>query len=129
MLVRSEILACGFDDFIAKPFRILELLEIIANQLKIEYTYDETPTEAEPEVTNLKELQVGDLADKIPSSYLETIEEHLLAGDLPAVKAETEQLAAKVAGLDALVDFVAFQTTDFNFDNLELMLEQLKAAQ
>ncbi len=89
----------GADDFVAKPFRTAELLEKIGALLALRWRdTDSTPPFAAAESTA-----------PLPDAVRAALREHLVHGDLDALRAELAELRAKHPGaaLDALNEAAA----------------------
>ena len=71
---RADILASGFDDFMAKPFRTTEILEMIGSYLGIEYIYEEQPDpSAAPTPTRLTSESISGLPAELIAEMLDAI--------------------------------------------------------
>jgi len=100
----------GFDGFLGKPFQIGTLLEAIAAQLGVTYTYMEV---VEPQVIELLDLSQQILA--LPNAWRSQL--YMAAADL-----HLESCMALIESLDANQEAIAKALTDlvdnFRFDTL-----------
>ncbi len=123
---RSEILAQGFDDFIAKPFRMIELLEMVATHLEIEYTYEEAEVKEKDKIVTAKEIDLKSIGALISDDSIEAADEALLAGDLQELEKIMLSISGEIEGIDKLKKYVSSHVIDFDFEGLELIINQLK---
>jgi PAS domain S-box-containing protein len=117
--MRHDVMAAGVQDFIAKPFRMNEVLEKIRQFLQVEYVYDKDPEHA---VTQGRVKEVKELSLKgLPIELLRKMHRATLSGDMDEMEALLKQLAihdAEVAG--SLSDL----SNDFRYEELAMLLSQ-----
>ena len=118
---REKVLASGMSDFLRKPFRDRELLDLIYQHTGVAYTYAEeagaglrstlTPAEREPSIESL---------DSLPSDLVAQMKEATLNGYMSRLSElldEVEEIDGQVAsGLRSLAD-------RFEYDELTRILE------
>ena len=116
----NEILACGCDEVVRKPYKDYEIFESMARQLGVKYIYKDRETDAvrKPEI-NLTAEMLTDL----PPEVLQELRETSLSLDRKAISAvidRIEPLAPDTAkGLRILLD-------DFQMGRIRELLEDIK---
>lgn len=83
---REESLSAGADDFLAKPFRLHKLLELLQNHLHLEWIFDA------PEPQTVAETPITEMT--IPTQVdLDFLHDLVRQGDIRAISVHTEKLA------------------------------------
>ncbi|QIZ72305.1 response regulator [Oxynema aestuarii] len=105
---RADILACGCDDFVHKPFEERELLLKIAEHLGLRYAYaDDLPSHSDSDKSVFPELKTSDF-DAMPLPWLRELHQAALALDDTRVKELFDALPGDrpdlAASLNHLVD-------------------------
>jgi len=101
---RGEMLASGFDDFIAKPYREATIFEKLAEHLGVRYLYDGEPEEAAPRTA----LEPSRLA-RLPETLRETLRSAFVAGNFDAAEEALERVRADDAALAETLHQAALQ--------------------
>jgi signal transduction histidine kinase/DNA-binding response OmpR family regulator len=121
---KEVILAVGCDDFVSKPYRLQEILEVMAAHLGVRYVYAKTDKEAElvePDVDLLPEQLAtlpGDLLGQLNQAVVELDEERILA------------LIEKVKTIDApMATVLETYVEKFALSSLLDLLEKNRATQ
>jgi predicted RNA-binding protein len=85
---KKDILSYGFDDFVAKPFRIEDIYQSIASMLDIDYNYSNEIDHVQANLTN-ETLQ--DIA--IPSDLYEELLNAIELSDVQEIENALENIA------------------------------------
>lgn len=119
--MRQEVMATGVDDFIAKPFRIDEVLEKIGRHLHIEYQYKDAQANAAPVQVNTSESLS---LDRIPSELRQRLLVATNDGDMFLM----DELISLVAAHDAeAAQYFRALADQFNYEALAELLQQQDA--
>jgi CheY-like chemotaxis protein len=118
---RQEIMGCGADDFIAKPFRYAEVFEKIGRHLQLEYCYDRpvAPPSTPQTVPDVAVLRAESL-NSLPRALVEAMLSATRSGDITrlldliGMVSATHPVVAE--GLRALADH-------FDYDRLQQLFE------
>ncbi|MEW6261715.1 MAG: ATP-binding protein [Thermodesulfobacteriota bacterium] len=86
---RREILAAGCDDFIRKPYKVVEIFEALTKNLGVRFIYGEETTPA----TVVAPLDVATLAD-LPDELLNGLEQAIVRIDIDAAGRAIEEIRA-----------------------------------
>ncbi len=109
---RARVLDAGCDDFLRKPFRTTELLELIGRQLDLAYRYAD---EAEGGAAPLQEVVDAARLRALPGDLLEALRGAVLQLDTRQIA----ELADKVGGLDpALGAWILGENQDLRYERL-----------
>jgi PAS domain S-box-containing protein len=118
---RQEIMGCGADDFIAKPFRYAEVFEKIGRHLQLEYCYDRplAPSSTPQTVPDVAALRAESLTN-LPRALVEAMLRATRDGDITHLQqlidtAATDQ-PALANGLRVLADA-------YDYDGLRQLFE------
>jgi len=123
---RSEVLTAGFDDFIAKPFRLQELLEMVGRHLKLKYIYQELKPEfKEDKILSLQDIDFQQVNSFLPKNFKTNFEEKVNKGDLEEAKNVADNLLRDIPELADFFKLIYQQIEEFNFDRLEEILSRL----
>lgn len=82
---REESLAAGSDDFLAKPFKLEQLLSLMGTHLKLEWEYESPPAQD----TDLSEATM----EAPPLAVLTQLNELARRGNIRALKEQADQLS------------------------------------
>lgn len=124
---RDEILSCGADDFIAKPYRIEALFANLAEHLGVSYDYQEDAPDANheegataggPDLTLTSERLRG-----IPDTLVRALYDALASGDTGAAAKLAEQVSVDDVALGRAL---AFEIRSFKIDEILALLESLE---
>ncbi|MBZ0304489.1 MAG: response regulator, partial [Anaerolineae bacterium] len=85
---REESLLAGADDFLAKPFRLPKLLDLLQRYLHLEWVYDMVEPE-EPAETPILEMTIPAAQD------LELLHDYVRQGDVRAIAGYTDKLVGQ----------------------------------
>jgi CheY-like chemotaxis protein len=120
---RQEIMGCGADDFIAKPFRYAEVFEKIGRHLQLAYRYDRPLAPSAPSAPQMEPgaaaLRAESLAG-LPRALVEAMLSATRSGDITrlldliGMVSATHPVVAE--GLHALADH-------FDYDRLQQLFE------
>lgn len=121
---RKEILSEGFDDYLAKPFKVNELIQSIAKQLLISLNYDSLSDTVEIETQEVDtEFDFETVKESVPPEFIEQFEEYVFTGALDKVGDIVMDLPASLSGFKNHI----FHLIDtFDYDELEAVLEKIK---
>lgn len=70
---RKEMIEAGFDEFIHKPFKERDLLDLIGDQIDINYTIDQSE-ESKPQVEDDIDAQIQEMDESLRNELLEALE-------------------------------------------------------
>lgn len=117
--IEEKSLAAGCDAFIAKPFKVEEILQIIETHLNLEWNYEETEEEIQ-----LNQEQFQSLINDIPESIRTNIIEACKLGNPKKVisyLAELEELDDKYL---SLTDKFRKKLKEFKFEEITSILKR-----
>ncbi|MBP0018015.1 MAG: AAA family ATPase [Cyanobacteria bacterium SBLK] len=116
---KASALLAGCDDFLKKPFREVEIFEILSKYLGIEYIYDEAERKEEKQYSP---LQLSDL-QVMPLEWQKRMYKASEILDDEAILALIREIPASQASLaDCLTNLV----DDFQLDLIRQLLEELQ---
>jgi signal transduction histidine kinase/ligand-binding sensor domain-containing protein/DNA-binding NarL/FixJ family response regulator len=119
-----EVLDAGCDDFLAKPFREGAIFEKLAQQLGLEYEYDERVVKDATPPEGIGSILTSERLMRLLPETLARLREAVLRGDDQAARAVAESLRAEDEGLaDALLSALR----GFQIDRLMTLMEQTPA--
>jgi len=122
---KDEFLQKGCDDFLAKPFRANELLEVIANYVPVEYTYEEinqNETKNEADIHS----DFNNLIKILPKTFTKKYIEYLDIGNHEAIKTELQKLANQDPQFKKLAQHITLLIDDINHESLDTLAAQIK---
>jgi FixJ family two-component response regulator len=115
-------LSAGCDDFIGKPFRAVDILEVMNKHIGVQYVYDESAYQQDSTQTQTLTLTLEAL-NALPTNWLASLHQRTIDADLDLmltliapIREENEPLAT------ILADFV----NNFKFEKV-LSLTQSRA--
>jgi CheY-like chemotaxis protein len=117
---REAILSAGCDDFVCKPFRRADILEVMAKHLGVRYIYrDDIPDDA-AEAGN---LVTAATLSALPTEWLAAFWDAIQALDMEAAG----ELVDQIAGMDELLArALADLITNYRFDTLQAIMEKIE---
>jgi len=115
---QASIMTAGFDDFVRKPFREEEILEIMARHLGVNYLY-ESDEVTSPEA--VCELSARQLAISVDADLLCELRGVVLALDTDRTLQVIEKIATRESCLGAKLKKLAL---DLDYDSLLSLLEE-----
>ena len=120
---REEMLECGADDFVAKPFRVGTIFEKIGQHLEVSLAYDEPESAASGSASRAAPL-VADLR-ALPDDLRRELHEALVSGHVRRVRSAVERIRIdhEPVGQALLAEVQAFR-----LDGLLALLEQSQTA-
>jgi signal transduction histidine kinase/ligand-binding sensor domain-containing protein/DNA-binding NarL/FixJ family response regulator len=119
-----EVLDAGCDDFLAKPFREGAIFEKLAQQLGLEYEYDERVVKDAAPPEGIGSILTSERLMRLLPETLARLREAVLRGDDQAARAVAESLRSEDEGLaDALLQALR----GFQIDRLMTLMEQTPA--
>ncbi len=121
---RKMITDAGFDDYLPKPYKLQEMLEMIGRHLNLRYTYEELnpgSQAAQPAPFNLKHLK-----KVIPKGLSKQLTESLEMGDYQEAESLLTTLPGSDPELTRFVQHVQHLLTELQYTQVENLLEQLK---
>lgn len=113
---REKAIAAGFSDFLGKPFRVAELMRVIARHLDLEF--EKQAMELESEMVSSDEPVMG----KLSSEMADRLGAALKIRNLTAIKKIAEELRADPQ-TKALGERIAKLVQGFDFVGLQALLE------
>jgi len=116
---RDEMLQCGADDFVAKPFRVGTIFEKIGHYLNVRFLYEESETAEGGSASRATALASG-LRD-MSADLRRDLREALSSGHVRRIRSAVERIRAddEILGRALLVEVQAFR-----LDALLALLEQ-----
>lgn len=124
---RSQVLALGCNDFMHKPFSELELLEIIARHLKLEYTYQPVNSYSRKSQLSKKHesLDASTVKQKLSQISKSTLQD-LYQASLCLDQEQTTQIINNIASQDQDIgDWLAHLLEGFKFEKIIEQLETI----
>lgn len=119
---RAKALASGCDDFLAKPFRFEELLQILQQRLHVQYAYDEQPAEQdEAAPVSLADIPPQDLTT-LPEKHLMALRNAVERVDFDMAMRCVEQIAPEHPKLAAALKR---SVENYRFDSLQNMIDKM----
>lgn len=117
--IRNECLRVGFDEFLPKPFRQLELLELTRDLLDVTWIHegDQSPTESED-----AEVAVP------PVHLLDEIETHVSAGNIRQILAATDSIRAAGDEYAGVANRIEALAQEFQINRLAAYINRLRHA-
>ena len=117
---QASIMSAGFDDFVRKPFREQEVLEIMARHMGVRYLYEpDDEGETSPEL--VCELSSRQLALALDAELLGELRGAVLALDTDRTLMVIDKIAGREACLGAKLKKLAL---DLDYDSLLRLLEE-----
>jgi CheY-like chemotaxis protein len=121
LLEKEEaLLAAEFDDFVRKPFREQELLEIMARQLGVTYLYEHDAAEVLP-VEAACELSWRRLITALGAELLDELRSAVLALDTDQTLRVIERIRVQEPAIGTALNKLA---TDLDYDRLLNLVEE-----
>ena len=115
--IRQQSLDAGCHDFLPKPVREQELLDMLAKHLPIQWRYEEQSGNDEPD---------GETSMVLPSiETLRNLREAASIGDIQHLSIRLEQLVTENAALDPFVTAMRDLLTNFQIERLHAELNRL----
>jgi two-component system sensor histidine kinase ChiS len=120
---RARVLKIGFDDFLRKPFHIVDIFDLIDKHLDVRYVYEES---RKPKVESRKEAEDRGL---LTSEALATLPNELLAGLHEAIETfdlyTTNNMIARIRKHnEPLANALANEIKQFRFDKLQVLFKK-----
>lgn len=117
---REGILSAGCDDFVCKPFRRADILEVMAKHLGVRYIYrDDIPDDA----AKAGNLVTAATLSALPAEWLVAFRDAVQALDMEAA----EELVDQIVEMDELLArALADLITNFRFDTLQAVMEKIE---
>ncbi|GEM_PF-491318 len=119
---RTSILAAGFDDFIAKPFRDSEIFESLTKYLGVRYVYEETIGANTSLETENRDLNPADLA-ALPPDLVEGLERATVRAYLDEIYSAIDEIARANAPLAEVLKKVV---GEFDYARILTAIEKSK---
>ncbi len=116
---QASIMSAGFDDFVRKPFREQEVLEVMARHLEVCYQYEPEEVETPPE--GVCELSSHQLALSLDADLLGELRSAVLTLDTDRTLQVIEKISAQEYCLGAKLKKLAL---DLDYDSLLCLLEE-----
>jgi CheY-like chemotaxis protein len=116
---REEMLQCGADDFVAKPFRVGTIFEKIGRYLNVRFLYEESETAEAGTASRATALASG-LRD-MPAELRRDLREALSSGHVRRIRLAVERIRADD---EALGRALLIEVQAFRLDALLALLEQ-----
>lgn len=119
---RTSILAAGFDDFIAKPFRSSEIFESLTKYLGVRYVYEERTGANRSLETEIRVLNPAELA-ALPPDLVEGLERATVRAYLDEIYRAIDEIAGANARLAEVLKEVV---GEFDYTRILTAIEQSK---
>jgi PAS domain S-box-containing protein len=116
---QASIMTAGFDDFVRKPFREQEVLEIMARHLGVSYLYESDEEETSPNA--VCELSGRQLSIAVDADLLYELRGAVLTLDTDRTLQVIEKIAARESCLGGKLKKLAL---DLDYDSLLSLLEE-----
>ncbi len=116
---RAVVLDAGCDDFLRKPFRDIDIFEIMHKQLGVRYVYEDSSEASEPE--SEEETKIEDIKSelaKLPSDLLTELQQAIETANLQAMEPLIDQINNK-----PLAKKLTKLAKGFRFDILQEVFE------
>jgi len=117
--IRNECMRVGFDEFLPKPFRQLELLDLVRDLLGVRWTYANERPPAEHEEA---EEAVP------PARLLDEIERHVAAGNIRRILDAADDLRAAGSEYAGVADRIESLAQEFQINRLAAYINRLRHA-
>ncbi len=124
---RQESLDAGAHDFIAKPFRFKQLLEILQKHMQLDWIYADSAAQASSEqLENVNPSSNGNLTEKIPpEDALKKLYDLSARGDVRTLQAQLSQLEEQDEQLSAFVTEVRQLAKAFQMEKIQSLIHPL----
>jgi hypothetical protein len=124
---RDEILSCGADDFIAKPYRVEALFATLAEHLGVRYDYEEEALDASDEegagAGGPGVVLTPDRIREIPDALVRELYDALVSGDTNTAARVAEQVGVHDAAVGRAL---AVEIRAFKIDEILALIESLE---
>ncbi len=121
---RAKAREAGFDDFLGKPFRVDELMQILHKHLEVEFEAGSVGTDAPGDGTDLENLGAG-VYHGVSGEVVEKLDAALKIRNLTAIKAIAETLATDPRQAPLAAEILKLSAA-FDFNGLAALINQLK---
>jgi signal transduction histidine kinase/DNA-binding NarL/FixJ family response regulator len=133
---RKIFLSQGCNDYLAKPFRTVELYETLQKHLPITVTYQTTGTEdnyasngatdnRSTEGVSSEKIDLNELIKLVPPAFASTIEHNVSVGDFDAIRNEFPALLAQDARFERLINHIDGLIEEFDYDGLDTLVTKI----
>jgi hypothetical protein len=114
---RKECQNAGANDYLTKPFKVNELLDILQKQLNLQWIYEAT------EPTPTSEADIFHLIPKIPKYVREKIVHYARLGNVKKIANLTKEFGEKEPTVNPLLDEINRLLKQFQFNKIIELLE------
>ncbi len=124
---RQESLDAGSNDFIAKPFRLEQLLSLLQQHMQLDWIYADSVTNAPlQESESAHSLSGEKVRDKIPSvEVMKKLYDLATRGDIKGFQKQIDQLQEQDQQLTAFVSEVRPLAKSFQMEKIQSLIEEL----
>ncbi len=119
---QSVVLSVGGDDFIHKPFKEAEILEMVHQHLGVRYVYQEDTDSPIPERSerDIRKALTPEALSTLPTELLIEMEEASVQGDMDKVESLIEAISSHDA---AVADALALLAADFDYEKILKLIQ------
>ncbi len=121
---KADAIAAGCDDFMPKPFREIELLNLIGATLQLQWIYAEAP--APPRDSR---QPFAGVASELPAAALDELLGCARRGEILALRERVAALRAQRSTPDSLLDAIDAMARSYRMEQIREMLERQRGAQ
>jgi len=118
---KVTIIETGCDDFMRKPFKELEIFEMISKYLNVRYNYEDTKQEADNDISDTdQQLSPSTIAD-LPTELVTQLKKAATETDIDKIN----QIILEINDINkALGDHLAELSYDFEFGRIVSLIEE-----
>jgi len=117
---RHEAVEAGCDDFLRKPYRAMEIFELMAKHLDVRYVYAEEPVGAPP-LPEVKPERLAKSLAALPPEWLTELQKSMEEIDLDSSKRIIEKISAKD---EELASALSNLIKDFRYDRVQDLIKE-----
>ncbi len=129
---RKIFLTQGCNDYLAKPFKTIELYETLQKHLPITVTYQTTGIEdnyatnnGSTDTVSSEKIDLNELIKLVPPTFASTIEHNVSIGDFDAIRNEFPALLAQDARFEHLIKHIDGLIEEFDYDGLDTLVAKI----
>ncbi|MFW6291771.1 MAG: ATP-binding protein [Spirochaetota bacterium] len=117
--IRAECLRMGFDEFLPKPFRQLELLDLTRDLLDVSWVHESGPAPAE---------SAADEEAVPPGHLLERVDAHVAAGNIREILKATDSIREAGEQYAPVANRIESLAQEFQINRLAAYINRLRSA-
>jgi PAS domain S-box-containing protein len=118
---RQVIADAGCDDYLAKPYKLHEMLEMIRKHLNVTFTYENVQADGDEEPA----LNFGKLAKALPKTFVQQITAALEMGDYQEADRLVQSLPISNKEVSRFKEHALYLLRELHYSRIDALVQQL----